>query len=240
MLSESMVSKPLAIIPARGGSKRLRRKNIAPLEGKPMLAYSIEAALQSGVFEQVCVSTEDEQIAAVAEDYGASVPFLRPLALAADTVGVVQVCLHGLDFFAAQGKQFETLGVLLPTSPLRRGEDIRAAYEQFRAADTDFFMAVTDYVYSPFQALHEQAGYLKPFWDASYYRTRSQDLPSVMVDNGAIYLMQVEAFRREKIFYGERLIGFSMPRERSVDVDDAYSLELARFFLQRRRLGEAG
>jgi len=231
-----MIDRPLCIIPARGGSKRLPRKNITLLAGKPLLAYTIEAALQSGVFDEVCVSTEGEEIAAVARQYGASVPFIRPPKLAAGTVGVVQVCLHALDFYADRGMTFDLLGVLLPTSPLRTGEDIRAAYEKFLAADTDFLMAVTDYVYSPFQALHGKDGFLKPFWsDPAYHRTRTQDLPKLVVDNGAIYLMRVEAFRREKIFYGEHLIGFHMPLERSVDIDDAFSLQLAEFFLQRQQ-----
>ncbi len=227
--------KPLCVIPARGGSKRLKRKNIALLDGKPLVAYTIEAALQSEIFEQVCVSTEDEEIADLARHYGAKVPFMRPPELATDTTSVVQTMLHALDFYTNNGMDFDTLGVLLATAPLRISADIKAAYQKFIKTDTNFLMAVTDYIYSPFQALHEQDGYLKQFWDdATFYHTRSQDLPKVTVDNGSIYLMDIEAFRREKNFYGKRLTGFYMPLERSVDIDDRYSFELATFFLQRQ------
>lgn len=237
MLEMPMKDRLLCIIPARGGSKRLLHKNITPLAGKPMLAYTIEAALESQVFDEVCVSTENDEIAQVARQCGAKVPFMRPPELATDDVGVVQVCLHALDFYTKQGLGFNILGVLLPSSPLRTGEDIRAAYEKFVAADADFLMAVTDYIYSPFQALHERNGHLRPFWAPLYYRKCSQDLPKVVVDNGAIYLMYVDAFRREKIFYGERLIGFHMPLARSVDVDEWFSFELAEFFLKRQQQG---
>ena len=235
-----MLAESLCIIPARGGSKRLPRKNLALLADRPLLAYTIEAALQSQVFEQVCVSTEDEGIANVARQYGASVPFIRPPELSADSVGVVQVCLHALDFFAEHSLRSDILGVLLPTSPLRTAGDIQDAYERFLSSDADFLMSVTDYVYSPFQALHEQEGFLKPFWDPTYYRKHSQELPRVVVDNGAIYLMHVEAFRRERIFYGKRLIGHYMPQERSIDVDDAYTFELANLLLQRQRHPDGG
>lgn len=232
-----MSHQRLCIIPARGGSKRLPLKNIRLLAGKPMVVYTIEAALQSEVFDEVCVSTESEEIAEVARQCGAEVPFMRPPELAADDVGVVHVCLHALDFYVKRGMKFNILGVLLPSSPLRTGEDIRGAHEKFLSADADFLMAVTDYIYSPFQALHERNGHLRPFWDPLYYRKRRQDLPKVVVDNGAIYLMYVEAFRRERIFYGERLTGFHMPFARSVDVDDWLSLELAEFFLDRQQKG---
>lgn len=227
-----MSQRPLCLIPARGGSKRLARKNVAPLCGKPLIAYSIEAALESGVFDKVIVSTEDEEIAAVARENGATVPFFRPAALAADDVRVVYVCLHALDYFAERGHAYDTLCVLLATSPLRTAADVRQAYDKFVARDADFLMATTEYLYSPFQALREEDGWLKRMWDESYYRTRSQDLPAVQVDNGAIYLARVDALRREENFVGERTVGFLMPLERSIDVDHAATLSLAEHFLQ--------
>ena len=227
-------ARGLCIIPARGGSKRFPSKNVARLCGRPLLAYTIEAALDSRLFARVVVSTEDSEIARVAEAHGAEVPFMRPHALASDTATGVEVCVDTLARLAAAGQEFDVLGVLLATAPLRTVEDLRNAYARLVERQADFVMGVTDYAIPPFWALEERDGYLRPHFGDTYM-VKSQELPKVCVDNGAIYLARVDAFLREKTFYGRRLVGYWMPRERSVDVDEPIDLELAEFFLTRQR-----
>lgn len=230
-----MDDRTLCVIPARGGSKRVERKNVRDLRGKPLIAYTIEAGLDSGVVDEVVVSTEDEEIATVAREYGATVPFTRPAELATDTAQVVDVCEHAVDYYESAGEPYDVLVVLLPTTPLRTSWDLRAAYERFGGhEDAEFLMCVTDYSYSPFEALRFRGDWLERFWNRNeYYELRSQDKPDVVVDNGAAYIMDVDAFRREGIFYGERLVGHWMPPERSVDVDEEFDLMLAEFLLER-------
>jgi pseudaminic acid cytidylyltransferase len=222
----------VCLVPARGGSQRVPRKNVTPLAGRPLLAWTVEAALASGLFQRVVVSTEDEEIARVAERHGAVV-LPRAAALATSTATGVDVCVDAIERLRAGGEAFDVLAFLLPTSPLRTAEDLCGAWERFVERDADFLMAVTDYAIPPFWALEERDGYLRPYWGHEYL-VKSQELPRVSVDNGAVYLARVEAFLRERTFYGERLVGYWMPRERSVDVDEPVDLALAEFFLARR------
>lgn len=228
------MSDTLCVIPARGGSKRLPNKNIRELCGKPMLGYAVEAAMESGVFERICVSTDSEEIAAVAEEFGADVPFMRPAELATDSARFVDVCLHAIEFFESEGESFETVCVLLPSTPLRTGADIRGAYERFQSHDeAEFLMGVTDYLFSPFEAMNEADGYLQNFWEhQEYVDLQSQDLPDLVVDNGAIYMGEIEAFRREQQFRGGNVIGYPMPLKRSIDIDTPQDFELAKAILE--------
>ncbi len=230
-------SPPLCIIPARGGSKRLPRKNVADVGGKPMLAYTIEAALRSKLFDTVHVSTEDDGIAEIAQALGAAVPFRRPARLAGDECGVVDVCLDVLDRLEAGGHTYGTIGVLLPSSPLRRAEDIRGTYERFVESRADYAMAVTTYLHPPWQALREEEGYLRPYWGAEVIARRSQEMPPLWVDTGAVYFARVEAFRRDRTFYGRRLVGHPLPPARAIDVDDAFQLRLVRLLLADEAAG---
>jgi CMP-N-acetylneuraminic acid synthetase len=222
----------LCLVPARGGSQRVPRKNVAPLAGRPLLAWTLEAALGSGLFQRVMVSTEDADIARVAEQHGASV-LARDAALATSTASGVDVCVDAIEGLRRDGESFDVLAFLLPTSPLRTADDLRGAWQRFVERDADFLMAVTDYAIPPFWALEERDGYLRPYWGHEYL-VKSQELPRVCVDNGAVYLARIDAFLRERTFYGERLVGYWMPRERSVDVDEPVDLALAEFFLARR------
>ena len=222
----------LCLVPARGGSQRVPRKNVAPLAGRPLLAWTVQAALDSRLFQRVVVSTEDAEIARIAEGHGATV-LPRPAGLATSTATGVDVCVDALERLGAAGETFDVLAFLLPTSPLRTAADLRGAWARFVERDADFLMAVTDYAIPPFWALEEREGFLRPYWGHEYL-VKSQELPRVCVDNGAVYLARVDAFLRERTFYGERLVGHWMPRERSVDVDEPVDLALAEFFLARR------
>jgi CMP-N-acetylneuraminic acid synthetase len=211
------------------------RKNVAPLAGRPLLAWTLDAALGSDLFDRVLVSTEDPDIARVAEQHGADV-VARDAALATSTATGVDVCLDAIARLEGQGERFDVLAFLLPTAPLRTADDLRAAWQRFVERDADFLMAVTDYAIPPFWALEERDGYLRPYWGHEYL-VKSQELPRVCVDNGAVYLARVDALRRERTFYGENLVGYWMPRDRSVDIDEPVDLALAEFFLARRAGG---
>jgi pseudaminic acid cytidylyltransferase len=217
------------LIPARGGSKRFPRKNVAALRGRPLLAYAIDAARASGVFGDVWVSTDDGEIAEVAVRHGAKV-HERPAALAAADATLVQVALDFADWLAGRGESATHLGIVLPTAALLRGGDIRQAWAKLSGGDADFAMAVTTYMESPFQALEEVDGHLRLIFGAAYAR-RSQLLPSVVVDSGYFYLVRVEALRRERTLYGAKLVGQPIPRERSIDIDEPAQMVIAEALL---------
>lgn len=220
------------LIPARGGSKRLPRKNIVDFCGRPIIAYTIEAALGCGLFDSVTVSTEDSEIARVAEFYGANVT-VRESKLASDTARIVDVCLDYIQQQEAKSALPEVLCCLLATAPLRKIEDIRRVCELVTSGSCDFSMAVTTYALPPFQALRTtEDGYLAPMWP-DLANKRSQELPQLLVDNGSTYCVNVEAFRRQKTFYGDRLCGHRMPREKSIDIDEQTDLELALYWAER-------
>ncbi len=226
----------LCIIPARGGSKRIPRKNVAELCGKPLIAYTIEAALRSGLFGAVVVSTDDAEIASVSRRYGAEV-MDRSSRLSGDRATVIDVCLDVVARCKKQGRRFRRLCILLPTSPLRDADDLRAAFRKFSKSSANALMAVTTYAIPPFWALKEEKGFLVPYFGQDCM-VRSQDLPEVFVDNGAIYLFDMGAFMKEKRFYCSKLVAFRMPREKSVDVDTPADLSMAGFFLRQRRRGK--
>ncbi|MBW1697341.1 MAG: acylneuraminate cytidylyltransferase family protein [Deltaproteobacteria bacterium] len=219
----------VAVIPARGGSKRLPRKNIIDFLGKPIIAYTIEAALESELFDAVIVSTEDTEIAEISMRYGARV-HLRPAYLAADDVGVVDVCLDLLNHEGQKGRAFCRMACLYPTAPLRNAEDIRRVMALLKPGFCDFSMAVCAYSHPPHQALMQKDdGSLVPFLPY-WVNKRSQEVPKLVVDNGSTYAVSVPAFRKIRSFYGPGLRSHFMPRERSVDIDEASDLALARYF----------
>lgn len=216
----------MAIVPARGGSKRLPRKNIIEFCGKPIMAYTIEAALETGLFSEVLLSTEDEEIAAVGRVCGARV-VRRPAALASDVAPVRDVCLHLLEQEAQAGRQYSVFTCLYATSPLRAPADIAGVVSLVEPGVCDFAMAVTQYPYPPHQALRVlDGGALAPMWPELVER-RSQDLGTLVVDNGSTYCASVAAFQEHKSFYGPGLRGYLMPFERSIDIDRPEDLELA-------------
>jgi len=224
--------KCAALIPARGGSKRLPGKNIADFLGRPMIAYTIDAALETGFFADVVVSTEDEKIAEAARQAGARVS-VRPEALAGDKARVTQVCGHFLEEEKGQGRTYDVLCCLYATAPLRNSEDIAAVVELVTRGDCAYAMAVTRYHYPPHQALKlGPAGSLSPMWP-EWLEKRSQEVPEVFVDNGSTYAVSVPAFLESGTFYGPGLKGHLMPRERSVDIDHAEDLALALYFAGR-------
>ena len=228
----------VALIPARGGSKRLPRKNIIDFLGRPIIEYTIEAAHRSGCFNRIVVSTEDQEIATLASEYGAEVAE-RSMALAGDSASVIEVCLDFLARQEASGKLPDHLAVLYPTAPLRSDNDVKAVMSKLEPGVCDFAMAVTRYDLPPHQALKfGPDDTLQPMWPELVAR-RSSDLPQLCVDNGSTYAVTTEAFREHRTFYGPTLRGFEMPRERSIDIDTPLDLELARAAARRLGLSRA-
>ena len=221
----------LVLIPAKGGSTRLPRKNIRLLGGRPLIAWAIESAYSAAIPAHIVVSTEDEEIAAVARDCGAEVPFLRPDELSRDPAGVVDVALHALDWFASNERHFKTLVILLPTCPFRSAQDINGALALFGSANAQFLMSVSKYDHTPFAAMRlDGNSLLMPFFE-QYVGRKSQELPAAYRPNGAIHILDVEAFRRTRSYFSQPLIGYVMPWHRSIDIDSASDLRFAESLL---------
>ena len=212
-----MTGSAICIIPARGGSKRVPGKNIRPLGGKPLIAHSIEAALSCGQFRDVVVSTDSAEIAKIAREHGASVPFLRDAALADDFTGTAEVLRDALAQLGDQGDDY--LCCLYPTAPLVTPGDLTAAFERIRETGADNLVCVTEYDFSPWRALVEDdQGRLKFNWP-EHELTRSQDLDRLVHDAGAFYWLRLKPFMAGGPIVAPNSVGYAMDRLRCVDID---------------------
>lgn len=228
----SFSGKVLGLIPAKGGSTRLPRKNILPLGGRPLIAWTIDAMRAAGVIDRIIVSTEDEKVATIARAYGAETPFLRPLHLACDPAGVVEVCLHALDELEARGEHYDILVICLPTCPFRNGRDIRDALALFRKAGTRFLMSIAEFDHTPFAALRmDTQGQIEP-WFPEYFGRKSQELPQAYRPNGAIHVLDIPVFRQVRSYIATPLVGYVMPYSRSIDIDTEDDLRLAEWMVR--------
>jgi CMP-N,N'-diacetyllegionaminic acid synthase len=218
----------LAIIPARGGSKGLPRKNVLPLAGKPLIAWTIEAAQKSRYIDRVILSSDDEEIIGVARQSGCDVPFVRPAALAADASGTMDVLRHAL----AEVPGFDVVVLLQPTSPLRAAGDIDATVEDCVQGGRPASVTVTPSAKPPeWMYRRDGAGCLSPVLpDVS--ATRRQELPPAYVVNGAVYAARVDWLLEHGSFVGPETGSVVMPQERSVDIDTAFDLAVAELVLQ--------
>ena len=213
----------IAILPARGGSKRLPGKNIRDLNGKPLIAWTIDAALGSRYIDTVCVSTDDLTIKGIAERYGAEVPFLRPARLASDNASTVDVVEHAIEFYEqVQKEQYDILIVLQPTSPLRTATDIDESIESFLKKKAANVVSVCEVDHSPLwcNSLPDDlslTGFIKP----ELRKMRSQDLPTFYRLNGAVYIILLEVFRQKKdLILCQNAYAYIMSKEHSIDIDD--------------------
>lgn len=230
--------KVLGLIPARGGSKGLPGKNVADLAGRPLIAWTIEAARRSHYIDRLILSCDDEAICAVARTWGCEVPFVRPEELARDETPSVPVVLHALETL---GEDFDILVFLQPTSPLRSTEDIDACIEHCRPGGAPACIAVTEPAKSPFWAYTmDGEGRLAPLIPRppSGGPTRRQELPTVFAPNGAVYVAHVPWFRQHRAFLSTGTVGHVMPAERSVDIDGPIDLKLAALLIQDARDGK--
>ena len=226
----------LALIPARGGSKGIPRKNVVPLAGRPLIAWSIEAALQSGCFTRVIVSTDDEEIAAVSRQYGAEVPFMRPAELARDDSSGHDVCEHALRWMDENtGDRSDYLFELQPTSPLRLTADIQAAMQLLQKTQAPAVVGVCEASPHPYLARKVGAdGTLSDFLPREDIGFRRQSYPAAFAVNGAIYVATREAVLDLHTFSPPGTVAYIMPPERSLDIDTPWDLHLAELIMQDR------
>ncbi len=228
-------ARVLAVIPARGGSKGVPRKNIRLLAGVPLIAHTIRAAQAAQRVDRILVSTDDAEIAAIARQWGADVPFLRPTELSGDRAAQIDVVLHALrQAEALDGVRYSHVLLLQPTAPLRTADDIDAALQLLLTSGCDAVVSYTPVESAhPFYMVTLEDGRPKPLLDVPAGMTARQQYPEVYRRNGAIYATRREVILRRS-FYGEDVRAYIMPPERSVNIDSLFDFELAEFLLSRR------
>jgi CMP-N,N'-diacetyllegionaminic acid synthase len=217
----------VAIIPARGGSKGLPRKNILPLCGKPLIAWSIEKAARSRHLDLVLVSTDSPEIAEVAKRHAATVPFLRPAELATDQASSYDVIRHALDYCrTAQGREFDYVVLLEPTSPLREDEDIdrMLATLDERSDEFDAIVSIGEVSLHPSIMKRRIGDRLEPFWGDLAQTTRRQDNSPAYFPFGVAYIAKTRALLAENTFYTRRCTSFLIKRYQHYEIDDIYDL----------------
>jgi N-acylneuraminate cytidylyltransferase len=224
--------KILAVIPARGGSKGLPGKNIKPLQGKPLICYSIDAARGVLSDNHICVSTDDREVVQTVENYGLSVPFIRPSELATDTSPINDVLLHALDFYEKRDVDYDVTLLLQPTSPLRVSQDIEEAFSLY---DDSIDMVVSVSIsHAPSVLCREsQSGFVGLMLNPT--ARRRQNIPVYYEYNGAIYVINSKSLREKGISNFKKNVKYVMPRHRSIDIDDQYDFMYAETILAHER-----
>lgn len=224
--------KVLVIIPARGGSKGIPHKNIKPLNGKPLIHYTIDAARGIANDEDICVSTDDADIIKCVEDYGLKVPFVRPAELATDTAGTYEVLLHALDFYEKQGKEYDVVLLLQNTSPFRSVQHVKEALELYRS-DIDMVVSVNETKTNPYYNCFEDdtEGFLKKTLDSTMF-VRRQDAPKTYEYNGAIYIINPVQLKKMPLGKFTRRIKYVMDDIHSVDLDNMMDWKYAEFIMK--------
>lgn len=234
-----MSSNVLAIIPARGGSKRLRRKNMRELDGKPLVVHAIHHGETAEEIDKTVVSTEDEKIKTVATEYGSHEPIDRPTELATDTATADEAVRHALRELESDGETFDIACMLLPTTPFRRSQDIDNPIRQLIESDAESIVGVTEFDHPPFYAVEKDENeYLQPYFGDEYLWsvTRSQEMPSLQQPCGVIFAAKTEALFEHDNFYTDKTLGYEIPPERALDIDEAFDLKIARALQQYKEV----
>lgn len=209
----------IAVIPARGGSKRIPRKNIKPFCGKPMIAWSIEAAKSSGLFERIIVSTDDVEIADVARKWGAEVPFMRPAELSNDYAATTEVIAHATQWVLDQGLDVEAACCIYATAPFVQIDDLKRGWDALNSGDWDYVFTVTDFAAPIFRSFKQTPeGDIEMFFP-EHFATRSQDLPIALHDAGQFYWGRPAAWLEGKRIFARRSKPIVIPRWRVQDID---------------------
>ncbi|MBE5864693.1 MAG: pseudaminic acid cytidylyltransferase [Lachnospiraceae bacterium] len=221
-----MESKKLAIITARGGSKRIPRKNIKEFCGKPILAYSIEAAVESGLFDTVMVSTDDEEIAEIAKAYGAEVPFYRSAETSNDYATTNDVLLEVLAEYEKRGQCFDMAVCIYPTAPFVTAEKLKAAVEMLSESDADTLIPVVAFSYPPQRAMIVEEGRLV-FEYPQYLDSRSQDLTPHYHDVGQFYVFRTDAFKKNRKLMVGNILPLVVSEMEVQDIDNQTDWEIA-------------
>lgn len=224
--------KFLALIPARAGSKGIKDKNIIDLKGKPLIAYSIDAALKSKYIDRVVVSTDGEDIAAVAKEWGADVPFLRPDYLASDTAKTIDAVLHCIEVLKKAGDSYDYLVLLQPTQPLRQPFHIDEAIEKMLELEAESLVSVSKVKEHPvlIRTIGED-GKLQNLLNCSS-TVRRQDFPDFYRVNGAIYINKIDGNLNETTSLNDNIIPYEMAHEYDVDIDELLDLKIAELMLE--------
>lgn len=199
----------LGLIPARGGSKGVPRKNIKLLNGKPLIAYTIEAGLQCSEIQELIVSTDSEEIAELSRKSGAGVPFMRPAALATDKSPSIDTVIHAVEFYTSKGQHFDAVCLLQPTCPFRTTEDITSAIATFKNKEADSLISVREvpHEFNPHWTfeVEEKTGFLKIATGEKQIIPRRQELPKAFHRDGSIYIVKTEVLLSQRSLYGENI-----------------------------------
>lgn len=209
----------VAVIPARGGSKRIPRKNIKAFCGKPMIAWSIEAALASECFDAVVVSTDDAEIAEVAKSYGASVPFVRPPELSDDHTGTIPVIAHAVQWFIDSGQRPDHVCCIYATAPFVTAEAIKAGLQVLESKESDYVFSVTSYAFPIQRAIRFSQDEKIEMFQPEHFSTRSQDLEEAYHDAGQFYWGMADAWLEKRVIFGKNSSIVLLPRHRVQDID---------------------
>lgn len=225
--------KNIAIITARSGSKGLKDKNIKLMNGKPLMAYSIDAAKASGLFDEIMVSTDSQKYADIAVEYGASVPFLRSAENSSDNASSWDTVLEVIRRYRDVDRRFDTVCLLQPTSPLRTGEDIAGAYKVFQEKNVNAVTSVCEVDHSPLWTMTLDEDMM-----LTEFRKRNIDAPRQKLDtyyriNGAVYIRQIEYNDDNIVLEDDRECAYIMDKRKSVDIDDALDFAIGEFLLRK-------
>lgn len=225
----------LAIVPARGGSKDLPKKNILLLCGKPLIVYTIEEARKSKFIDRIILSTDDLEIAKIAKEYGIEVPFMRPEQLALDNALAIDNYIYSIERInSEENNQIEEFVVLQPTSPLRTGVDIDNAIQIFKEKNADSVISLIESLHPPFWSKKiSKEGKITEYYDIKIENKNRQDFEKAYMPNGAIFVLKYSLLKEKYSYYSENTYPYIMPRERSIDIDDLLDFKFAEFLMRK-------
>jgi pseudaminic acid cytidylyltransferase len=230
----------LAIIPARGGSKRIPHKNIKLFCGKPMIAWSIAATLESGCFDRVVVSTDDDEITEVARCHGAEVPYVRPPELSDDETGTIPVIRHAIEWFSERGQRAAQVCCIYATAPFVRADDIRRGLSVLIDTGSDFAFSVTSYPFPIQRAIRITAQGGVEMFSPEHFNTRSQDLEQAYHDAGQFYWGRATAWLTGEVIFGPNAAPVLLPRCRVQDIDTTEDWQMAEYLFRVVNLESPG
>lgn len=222
----------LAVIPARGGSKRIPRKNIKPFSGLPMIAWSIKAGLQSQCFDRIIVSTDDAEIAQVAQAHGADVPFVRPPELSDDHTGTIPVIAHAIDWQNNNGESAKEVCCIYATAPFVQAADLQRGLQTLQTTGAEYAFSVTSYAFPIQRAVRITPDQRVEMFQPEYFGTRSQDLPAAWHDAGQFYWGMAQAWLQGKPLFSHDAAPVPLPRHRVQDIDTPEDWERAEWLFK--------
>lgn len=232
-------NKILAIIPARGGSKGLPKKNIKLFNGKPLIYWTLKSAQGSKLLDDIFVSTDCTEIANVVEDFGVNIPKMRPKELAQDNSPSSDLIIHALDYFKEVGKQFDYVALLEPTSPLRKNNDIDEAISTLinhKEADALVSIGEVHTEHPDIVKKENSFGYLEPFFENNVHIYQRQQADTAFFPYGVIYISKVKEFYKNKSFYTDKLIGYNIERWQNFEIDDLLDFEINEFLFKKNNI----